>query len=189
MGPGYFTNPLEFIINTLFSLYVLALMLRFVLAWVRADFYNPVSQFLVKITNPVLVPIRRLIPPVGGIDLASILLMLAVQMLGIALILLLRGGGIGIQTLIFVSLTELVDLLFKLFIYGIVIQAILSWVNPGTYNPAVNLLHSITEPVLRPVRRLLPPMGGMDLSPLLAILGLEVLRRLILPLLSMLAVG
>lgn len=189
MGPGYFTNPLEFVISTLFSLYVLALMLRFVLAWVRADFYNPVSQFLVKITNPVLVPVRRLIPPVGGIDLASILTMLAVQMLGIALILLLRGGGIGLQVLIFVSLTELVDLLFKLYIYGIVIQAILSWVNPGTYNPAVNLLHSITEPVLRPVRRLLPPLGGMDLSPLLAILGLEVLRRLILPLLSMLAVG
>ncbi|MBU1192112.1 MAG: YggT family protein [Gammaproteobacteria bacterium] len=187
MGPGYFTNPLEFVINTLFSLYVLALMLRFVLAWVRADFYNPVSQFLVKTTNPVLVPVRRLIPPVGGIDLASILLMLAVQMLGIALILLLRGGGIDIQTLVFVSLTELVDLLFKLFIYGIVIQAILSWVNPGTYNPAVSLLHSITEPVLKPVRRLLPPMGGMDLSPLLAILGLEVVRRLVLPLLSMLA--
>lgn len=187
MGPGYFTNPLEFVISTLFSLYVLALMLRFVLAWVRADFYNPVSQFLVKITNPVLVPVRRLIPPVGGIDLASILAMLAVQMLGIALILLLRGGGIGLQILIFVSLTELVDLLFKLFIYGIVIQAILSWVNPGTYNPAVSLLHSLTEPVLRPARRLLPPIGGLDLSPLVAIIALEVLRRLVVPLLGALA--
>lgn len=189
MGPGYFTSPLEFIINTLFSLYVLALMLRFVLAWVRADFYNPVSQFLVKITNPVLVPLRRLVPPLGGIDMASVLLMLVVQMVGIALILLLRGGGIGLQALIFISLTELVDLGFKLFIYGIVIQAILSWVNPGTYNPAMSLLYSLTEPVLRPVRRLLPPIGGLDLSPLLAILGLEVLRRLIVPALSMLAAG
>lgn len=184
MGPGYFTNPLEFVINTLFSLYVLALMLRFLLAWVRADFYNPVSQFLVKITNPVLLPLRRLIPPVGGIDMASVVLILAMQMLGIALILLLRGGGIDIQALVFISLAEVVDLAFKVFIYGIVIQAILSWVNPGAYNPAVNLLHSLTEPVLRPARRLLPPISGLDLSPLLAILGLEVLRRLIVPLLA-----
>ena len=188
MGPGYFTNPLEFVINTLFSLYVLALMLRFLLAWVRADFYNPVSQFLVKITNPVLLPLRRLIPPVGGIDMASVVLILAVQMLGIALILLLRGGGIGIQALVFISLAEVVDLAFKVFIYGIVIQAILSWVNPGAYNPAVNLLHSLTEPVLRPARRLLPPISGLDLSPLLAILGLEVLRRLIVPLLAALGI-
>lgn len=188
MGPGYFTNPLEFVINTLFSLYVLALMLRFLLAWVRADFYNPVSQFLVKITNPVLVPLRRFVPPLGGVDMASVVLMLAVQMLGIALILLLRGGGIGLQTLVFVSLAELIDLLFKVFIYGILIQAILSWVNPGTYNPAVSLLQALTAPVLNPVRRLLPSVGGLDLSPLLAILGLEVLRRLVLPLLTMLAV-
>lgn len=187
MGAEYFTNPLEFVIGTLFSLYVLALMLRFLLAWVRADFYNPVSQFLVKITNPVLVPLRRIIPPVGGVDMASVVLMLAVQMLGIALILLLRGGGVPLQALVFVSLTELVDLLFKVFIYGILIQAILSWVNPGTYNPAVSLLHSLTEPVLRPARRLLPPIGGLDLSPLVAILALEVLRRLVVPLLGALA--
>jgi YggT family protein len=187
MGPGYFTSPIEFVISTLFSLYVLVLMLRFLLAWVRADFYNPVSQFLVKATNPLLVPLRRLIPPVGGIDMASVVLMLAVQMLAIALILLLRGGGISIQALIFISLAELTDLAFKVFIYGIVIQALLSWINPGTYNPAVNLLHALTEPVLRPLRGLLPPIGGMDLSPLLAVLALEVLRRLIVPLLGALA--
>lgn len=187
MGPGYFTNPIEFVISTLFSLYVLVLMLRFLLARVRADFYNPVSQFLVKATNPLLVPLRRVIPPVAGVDTASVVLMLAVQMLGIALILLLRGGGIGIQALVFISLAELTDLAFKVFIYGVVIQAILSWINPGTYNPAVSLLYSLTEPVLRPVRKLLPPIGGMDLSPLLAVLALEVLRRLLVPLLGALA--
>lgn len=187
MGPGYFTSPVEFLVSTLFSLYVLALMLRFLLAWVRADFYNPVSQFLVRITNPVLVPVRRVIPPVGGIDMASIAVMLLVQMIGIAVILLLRGGGIPFQTLIFASLAELIDLAFKVFIYGIVIQAILSWINPGTYNPAVSLLHALTEPVLRPVRRMLPPISGLDLSPLLAILVLEVLRRLVVPLIFALA--
>ena len=80
MSNSYLTNPIEFVINTLFGLYVMALMLRFLLAWARADFYNPVSQFLVKITNPVLVPLRRVVPPVGSIDLASILLMLLIQM-------------------------------------------------------------------------------------------------------------
>lgn len=187
MGPGYFTGPLEFVISTLFSLYVLVLMLRFLLAIVRADFYNPVSQFLVKATNPILLPLRRLVPSVGGIDVASIIAMLVVQILAIALILILRGGAFDIQALIFISLAELISLAFKVFIYGIIIQALLSWINPGTYNPAVSLLHALTEPVLRPVRRLLPPMGGMDLSPLLAILGLEVLRQLVMPLLAALA--
>lgn len=187
MGTSYLTNPLEFIIGTLISLYVLILMLRFLLAWVRADFYNPVSQFLVKVTNPLLIPLRRIIPSVGGIDMASIVLMLAVQMLGIALILLLRGSGIAPLTLLFLSLGELVDLSFKVFIYGIVIQAILSWISPGAYNPAVSLLHSLTEPVLRPARKLLPPISGLDLSPLVAILVLEVLRRLVVPLLMALA--
>lgn len=187
MGADYFTSPIEFVVGTLFSLYVLVLMLRFLLAWVRADFYNPVSQFLVKATNPLLVPLRRVIPPLGGIDMASVLLMLAMQMLGIALILLLRGAGFSVQALIFISLAELVDLAFKVFIYAIVIQAILSWVNPGTYNPAMNLLQSLTEPVLRPARRLIPPVGGIDLSPLAVLLILEVLRRLIVPLLGALA--
>lgn len=187
MGPGYFTSPLEFLISTLFSLYVLALMLRFLLAWVRADFYNPVSQFLVKITQPILLPVRRVIPSIGGVDMASIVVMLLVQMIGIALILLLRGGGIPPQTLIFVSLAELTDLAFKVFTYSIVIQAVLSWINPGTYNPVVSLLHALTEPLLGPVRRILPPISGLDLSPVVAIVALEVLRRLIVPLFFALA--
>jgi uncharacterized protein YggT (Ycf19 family) len=94
MSSSYFTNPLEFLINTLFGLFILALMLRFLLAWVRADFYNPVSQFLVKITNPVLVPLRRIVPSLGGIDIAAILLMLLFQMISLTIILVLRGAGI-----------------------------------------------------------------------------------------------
>lgn len=188
MGAEYFTNPAEFVIGTLFSLYVLVLMLRFLLAWMRADFYNPVSQFLVKVTNPLLVPLRRIVPPLGGIDMASVVLMLAVQMTGIALILLLRGADLTLQALIFLSLARLVDLAFSVFIYGIIIQAILSWVNPGAYNPAVSLLHTLTAPVLRPARRLIPPIGGVDLSPLAVIIVLVVLQMLIVPLVEMLAV-
>ncbi|WJW75776.1 YggT family protein [Thiohalobacter sp. IOR34] len=186
MGAGYLISPLEFLISTLFDLYVLAIMLRTLLAWVRADFYNPVSQFLVKITNPPLLPLRRLIPPLGRIDSAAIVLMLLVQMAAVALILLLRGGAFSPWTLLVVSIAELVSLLFNVFVFSIIIQAILSWVNPGAYNPVTALLHALNEPVLRPARRLLPPIGGLDLSPLLALIALQVLKMLVLPLFRLL---
>jgi YggT family protein len=186
---GYLTNPLAFVITTLFSLYIMAVMLRFLLQRVRADFYNPISQFIVRVTNPPLKPLRRLIPGLGGVDVASLVLMLALQMLSLTIIVLLRGVSVGFGTLLLLSVTELVDLAFNIFIFSILIQAILSWVNPGTYNPVSAILGSLTEPVLRPVRRLLPPMGGLDLSPLFAILGLQVLKMLVMPLLTGLAGG
>ncbi len=186
MGSTYFTNPIEFIINTLFSLYVLVVMLRFLLAWVRADFYNPVSQFLVKATNPLLIPLRRAIPSVGRIDASAVVLMLLVQMIGITLIMLLRGGGFSIWAILILSLHELVALAFSVFLFAIIIQAILSWVSPHTHNPMTGLLFSLTNPVLTPFRRLLPPVSGLDLSPLLAILAIQVAKMLVLPLFGVL---
>jgi YggT family protein len=181
MGSSYFTNPVEFLINTLFGLYVLAIMLRTLLAAVRADFYNPLSQFLVRITNPPLIPLRRLVPSIGRIDTSAILLMLVVQMLAILLILLLRGGGIPLGSLLLLSVAELVNLLFNIYIIAIIVLAILSWVNPGLHNPVTGLLHSLTAPVLAPFRRLLPPMSGMDLSPLAALLALYIGKMLVMP--------
>lgn len=183
MGSSYFTNPLEFIINTLFGFYVLAIMLRTLLALVRADFYNPVSQFLVRITNPLLLPLRRLLPSVGRVDTSAIVLMLAVQMLAILLILLLRGAGVPLGVLLFVSIAELVGLLFNIYIFSIIILAVLSWVNPGTYNPVTGLLYSLTEPVMRPFRQLLPPVSGLDLSPMVALLALYLAKMLVMPIL------
>ncbi len=185
MSGNYFTDPVEFLITTLASLYILALMLRLVLGWVRADFYNPVSQFLVKITNPVLVPLRRFLPPIGRIDTASVVVMLLLQMGALALVQVLRGASLSPWLLFGWSLVELVSLTFTVFIYAIIIQAILSWVSPGAYNPVSSVLFSITEPVLRPIRRLLPPVHGFDLSPLVAIIGLVVLQKLTLPILAL----
>jgi YggT family protein len=187
MSNSYLSTPIEFVINTLFGLYVMALMLRFLLAWVRADFYNPISQFLVKITNPLLAPLRRVVPSVGGIDLASILLMLLIQMAALAIILAVRGNGIAPATLLFWSLAELLTLLFNIFIFSILIQVILSWVGPGTYNPLSALLYSLNEPLLRPLRQILPPISGIDLSPLLALFGLQLIKMLSIPLLTGLA--
>ncbi len=187
MGNHYVTNPVEFLINTLFGLYILTIMLRVVLAVVRADFYNPVSQFLVKVTNPPLLPLRRLIPSIGKVDTSALVLMLVLQMASFALILLLRGGQISPWALVILSIAELVGLLLNVFLFSIFIQVIISWVNPGTYNPVVSLLYSITEPVLRPCRRLIPPMSGMDLSPLVALIAIQLAKMLLLPPLHQLA--
>jgi len=186
VGNGYFTSPLAFLVSTLFSLYILAVMLRFLLQLTRADFYNPLSQFVVKITTPVLRPLRRIIPGWGGVDVAALVLMLALQMLSVWLVFLLSGHAIGPVTLLVVALAQLVDLTFNVFIFAILIQAILSWITPGTYNPVTSVLFSLTEPLLRPVRRRLPPIAGFDLSPLVVILGLQVIRMLILPLFGLL---
>jgi YggT family protein len=184
MQGSYFTNPLEFLVSTLFSLYILAIMLRFLLGAVRADFYNPASQFLVRITNPLLVPLRKFIPSVGKFDTAAVLLMLVLQIISLVLVLALRGGGIPVGTVLVTSIAELVSLMINIFIFAIIIQVVLSWVNPGSYNPVSSLLYSLTSPVLRPIQQLIPPVSGIDLSPLFALIGLQVLRMLVLPLLA-----
>lgn len=181
---SYFTNPLEFIISTLFSLYILAVMLRFLLGMVRADFYNPVSQFLVKITNPLLIPLRKIIPGAGKIDVAAIILMLLLQLIMLAIIVALRGVTPPLLGLLLTAIGTLVILAINVFLFAIIVQVIISWVNPGSYNPVNGLLSSLTAPVMRPIQRLLPPMSGIDLSPLFALIGLQVLKMLIQPLLG-----
>lgn len=187
MGSSYVANPIEFLISTLFSLYILAVLLRFLLALVRADFYNPVSQFLVKATNPVLIPLRRVIPSAGKVDTSALVLMLALQMAALGLIALLRDGDTSFTALLILSIAELLGLVLNVFLFAILIQVIMSWINPGAYNPAVSLLYSITEPVLRPCRRLIPPFSGIDLSPLVALIGIQLVKMLLLPPLYQLA--
>ena len=184
MNSGYLANPLEFLVTTLFSLYILAVMLRFLLGVVRADFYNPVSQFLVRITNPLLLPMRKVIPSLGRYDTSALLLMLLLQFISLGLVVLLRGISVPVVTLLIVAVGELVMLAINVFMFAIIIQVILSWVNPGNYNPVTAVLYSITSPIMRPLQRLIPPVSGIDLSPLVAIIGLQVLRMLVMPLLG-----
>lgn len=181
MGASYFTNPLEFLISTLIGLFITAVMLRFLLAMVRADFYNPMTQILVKLTNPALKPLRRLIPGFGGIDFASLLLMLGLQLLALTLITLLRGMALNPVALLFWSLAELLGLLLNIYLFSILIQVVMSWINPNTYNPGISLIHSLNEPLLAPARRLIPPLSGLDLSPVVVLLGLQLAKMLLLP--------
>lgn len=179
---GYLTNPIVFIIDVVFSTYILAVLIRFILQTQRADFYNPIAQFLVKVTNPPLKPLRRIVPGIGGIDNASILLLIILQMTSTALVLGIRIGAVpSFGALFFTSLAALVSLVIYTFLFSILIQVIISWINPNSYNPGLSLINSICEPVLRPFRRMIPAVGGFDLSPLVAMVALQVLSMLLVP--------
>ena len=184
------SNAGVFLVSTIFGLYILAIMLRLIFQLVRADFYNPVSRFIVKITNPALKHLRRFIPGLAGIDMASVLVMMVLQMLEIFIITQLRNFpapdilGLGLYAFV-----ELITLSFYVFLISIFILALLSWINPGHYNPVNALLHQITEPVLRPARRMLPPMSGLDLSPMVAMVVLWLVKLLLLDPLGLWAQG
>ncbi len=178
-------NPLLFLIETLFDLYIIVLMLRFILQQVRADFYNPISQFIVKATAPVLNPARKIIPGIGGIDLATIIVVILFIAVKIFIIALLAGYSPTLPALILTGIRDFISLALNIFIFAIVIQAILSWINPDPYNPVSGLLFSITRPVLEPFRRIIKPVGGLDLSPLFALIALMFVQRLVVYLFNM----
>lgn len=187
MGSSYMADPAIFIIDSLFSLYILAVLLRFLLQWCGADFYNPISQFLVKVTHPPLKLLRRFVPSIGKIDTSSLVLVFGLQMLADFSILLLKGVAISIGALTILSLTQLVSLLINIFIYAVFARAILSWINPGSFNAASSILHSLTEPVLDLCRKFIPDLGGIDLSPLAALMLLQLAKMVVLPPLHQLA--
>ncbi len=181
MSGSYLTNPFLFLLQTLFDLYILVVLLRFFLQVVRADFYNPISQFVVKVTSPLLLPMRRVIPPIRGLDTASLVLAWALKTVELLLVFWLTADRFPLLLSLFMAVPELVELTINIFFWAILIQAILSWINPGTYNPASALLYSLTLPLLRPAQRFIPPIGGIDLSPMAVMLALIVLKMLILP--------
>ncbi|MDF1644841.1 MAG: YggT family protein [Pseudomonadales bacterium] len=169
-----------YLVQTLFNLYLMAVVIRFVLQLVRADFYNPVSQFFVKVTDPLLKPLRRVIPGYGGIDLASIVLALLVQTAGIYLIILIAGWTMPnlLQPLLW-SIVGFASLLLNIAFFAVIIMIILSWVAPQSRNPVVDLLRQITDPIMRPVQRLIPPIGGLDLSPIFVFIAINLLEILV----------
>lgn len=163
-------NPFIFLIDTVFYFYTLLLMMRLLLQWVRADFYNPLTQFIVKVTSPVVIPLRRIIPGLGGIDLATLLLIIGLTCLKILLITWIMDIPVNVIGLIFTSLMESFILLLDIFLFSIFVLAIMSWINPDPYHPAAALLNSLTRPVMKPLRQHIPPIGGIDISPMIAII-------------------
>jgi len=178
---GYATNAFVFLISTIFDLYLLAIMLRFLLQATRANFYNPVSQFLVKVTNPPLIPLRRLIPGILGVDMAAIVLLLLITFVKFIVLLSLTSQKFSLLGLLILSVADLINLSINIFFFSILIQVILSWVNPmsGGMNPAVSLLYALNEPILGRARKLIKPIHGFDLSPIVAAIFLQLLKFLL----------
>ena len=162
-------NALIFIVQTLAQLYLIVLIVRLIMPWLGGSFQNPVAQAILKLTSPLIVPIRRILPPLGRLDTATLLVTFIIQYLMVLLIAAIRQFPTGILELSVTSAVKLLVLTLNVFVFAIFIRVILSWVNPSAYNPLVALIDSLTEPVLRPFRRLLPSLGGIDLSPIFAI--------------------
>lgn len=179
MTGQYFANSAAFIIQTLFGLYILAVLLRFLFQILRAHFRNPVSQFIVSLTNPVLRHLRRFIPGYAGVDIASVVLMLGLQMLELLLIALLYGNTPSIAGLVILSIGKLLEMTIYVFMFAVFARIIISWVNPQLYNPITSLLASLTDFMMRPARRYIPPIGMLDLSPMAIFLLLGLILRLI----------
>jgi YggT family protein len=181
MTEAYFTNPLVFLVKTLFGLYITIVIIRFLLQWAGADFYNPLSQFIVKMTSPVLRPLRRLLPGYGGVDVASLVVAWLLKTVELAVLTLLLGLSLNPLGAVAWAVPALVALFINIFLFAILIRVILSWVNPDPYNPAVGILTRITDPILIPAQRVIPPIGGIDLSPMLVMIGLVLLEMLLIP--------
>lgn len=176
---GYFTDAGVFLADTLLTLYLLAVLLRFLLQLVRADFYNPIAHFLVVVTNPPLKPLRRVIPGLYGVDMASVVLLLLVELVYQLLLGALLGQTLTVGALLVRSVFHLLNLLLNVYLFSILIVVVLSWLSPYP-NALSQLLGRLTNPLLRPARRWLPPLGGLDLSPMLVMIAI-VLVQMALP--------
>jgi YggT family protein len=167
------TQALYFIVKTLAQLYLLLLLLRFWLPIMRADFRNPIANGILRITSPLVIPVRRIIPPIGRLDTSTILVAYILEFLLILALLALRGLRVETLPIAITAILELAILSLNLFFFIILIKIILSWVAPQNYNPMTVLLNTMAEPVLRPFRRIVPAVGGFDVSPIFAIVLLK----------------
>ncbi len=177
---SYLLQALSTLVQFVFGAYLILVILRFLLQLVRADFYNPISQAIVKITNPPLRPLRRIIPGYGGIDWPCVLLVFLVQALEFLLLALFSGRIPTLPALFVLSITQVLLLTSYIYLFFIFLGVIISWINPGAYTPITILIHQLTEPLLRPVRRRIPPSAGIDWSPMIVILVIFLFMSLVI---------
>ena len=179
MAGGYFADAGLFLVDTVLGIYILIVLLRFLFQLVRVDFYNPLSQFIVKASNPPLARLHQLIPSLWGIDLGAIVLLLILEGLRLTLTTLMLGHTPRVSGLLILSIGELLKLAVYVVVFSIFVRALLSWVSSGANHPMARLLGSFTEPLLAPARRLLPATGGLDLSPIILFIILTLILKLI----------
>lgn len=184
-------NALLFLISTLFELYLFILIIRLVLVWIRSDYFNPLVQFVVKFTNYLIKPIRNIIPNIGRLETATLITIFVLELIKFTLISLLSVGVPNFFGILILAVGGILKLLIEIFFYGIILSAIMSWVQP--HNPMNRVLHQFVSPIIRPIQRIIPPVGGIDISPIPALILLQLLIIVLVgPLLStgwQLAVG
>ena len=186
MSGGYFSDAGLFLVDTVLGLYILIILLRFLFHLTDADFYNPISQFIVKASNPLLSRLRRVVPELWGIDFAAVVLLIMLEGARIGITALLVGRTPQLSGVFVLSIAELLKLAVYVMVVSIFIRALLSWISMGRSHPILQLLYSFTEPLMAPARRILPAMGGLDLSPIIVFIVLMlILKLLVQPLLDL----
>ena len=172
-------HPFAFLVDILTHLLVLLFMLRLLFQLTRADIHNPISQTVLKFSDPALRPMRRIIPSIGRLDTASAVAMLLAQILGLLLIAAINGTVLNPLLLILPSLLLLIQALLQLYFVTLLAEALLSWLNPNPYSPAMNILQSLNAPLLDPVRKRLPATGGVDFSVMIVMIAILFLMRIV----------
>lgn len=169
-----------FLISSLFDIYIFILLLRIMLQWVNADFSNPVFQFVVKLTNLPLSPLRRLIHTVHGIDFAAISLLVLLEVIKLFIMVWLQISAVPtLGGLVVLAFAELLNQVINIFFYTLLALAILSWLSPLAHSPIIDVLHRLSDPLLRPIQRVLPPIGGFDLSPIPVLIILKLITLMV----------
>ena len=179
MGGGYLLNAVVFLVDLVFTLFMIAVLLRFLFQLFRADFFNPIAQALVKITNPVLKPLRKVIPGLFSIDLSAIVLLIIIAIIKTFVVTLINDIVPKIGGVLVLALADCIHLTLNVSIFAIIIRAVVSWINPHAHHPGISLLNTITDPIIRPVRRFIPAMGSIDFSPFFVIIILILLSMLV----------
>lgn len=168
-------EAINYLLKFVFDAMLMILVMRVWLQMVRADFYNPISQFIVKVTNPLVVPARKIIPGWGGIDLATLLIAYLVATLKFVIIPLINGGPLDIPTSMYIGMLFFIKQIGVLLFMIMLVMALMSWVVQG-YNPTMAIFQQLTEPFLKPIRKVIPAIGGLDLSIIVAFLALNVIN-------------
>jgi YggT family protein len=171
-------DALLYIVNALVTLLVIAFLLRLLLPLVRADLRNPLGEAIFKLTNPLVLPLRKLLPPVRSFDVASLVALLLVQFAGTTLMRLLAGAGLRPEAILVGGLRDLLLTVLQFYFFAVLAYALLSWFSGAGYSPAARVLARLVEPLLAPIRRVVPPLGGLDLSALILLIVLQALQRL-----------
>lgn len=172
-------QALLFILDTLLTLVVIAFLLRVLMPLVRADFRNPIGEAVMSVTNPLVLPLRKFLPPGKRFDPAALAALILVQLAGTALLRVVAGGGFSPDAIVLGGLYALLHTVLQFYFFAVLLYALLSWFGGGAYNPIAQVLGRLVEPLLAPIRRVVPPLGGLDLSALFLMIALQALQILL----------